>query len=213
MKYAPPFDATDPNASYVNGNPSTGVLGSIPPAPAFEEAQREILAVITAAGLTPTHADLTQLLQALGVLYAPAKARYWHLWGASGTIPSAVDTRMVNYSTELSNMPGSTINKTAGTVTIGAADAGIYLLAAAGAVVSQTSIDIVSVRINGGSWIYQAMQSPSDVAQQDPSCAGLYRLVAGDVVDATYYQYRSAGGSNTLVSGVPIFAGARLGGL
>jgi hypothetical protein len=49
----------------VNGNPSTGVRGSIPPAPAIEQPQREIVNVIAQAGLTPQPGDLTQLWQAL----------------------------------------------------------------------------------------------------------------------------------------------------
>lgn len=76
MKYQPPFDPAltgpidgihneDPDASYANGNPQTGFEGSIPPAEAFEHVQREVMKVITEAGITPDHEDLTQLWQAL----------------------------------------------------------------------------------------------------------------------------------------------------
>lgn len=77
MKYQPPFDPAfagapvngiynaDANASYVNGNPATGQEGSIPPFEAVEHTMREIMKVITEAGITPNHADLTQLWQAL----------------------------------------------------------------------------------------------------------------------------------------------------
>ena len=67
MEYSPPFDqiGINNNASYVNGNPATGVQGSIPNAPALEQPQREILDVITAAGLVPSATDLTQLDQAI----------------------------------------------------------------------------------------------------------------------------------------------------
>lgn len=66
MKYHQPFDQpSNPDASYVDANPSLGVRGSIPPAAAFEQAQREILKVITEAGITPSDADLTQLWQAI----------------------------------------------------------------------------------------------------------------------------------------------------
>ena len=61
MKYVPPLGATDPNASYQDGNPEAGILGSIVPAAAIERPQREILNVLTAAGLTPSDTDLTQL--------------------------------------------------------------------------------------------------------------------------------------------------------
>ena len=65
MKYVPPLGATDPNASYQDGNPEAGTLGSIVPAAAIERPQREILNVLTAAGLTPSDTDLTQLLAAI----------------------------------------------------------------------------------------------------------------------------------------------------
>ena len=76
MKYQPPFvpGATpgapgifnaDPNAAYINGDPLTATEGSYFPNAAIEHPQREIVKVITEAGLTPDHADLTQLWQAL----------------------------------------------------------------------------------------------------------------------------------------------------
>lgn len=65
MKYNKPFDATDLDAPYVNGNPAIGVKGSIPPAEAFEYPQREIMHVIEAAGMTGTNTDLFQLLKAI----------------------------------------------------------------------------------------------------------------------------------------------------
>lgn len=67
MIYNPPVGggASDP---YVTGNPSTGTPGSIPPGAAIEDPQREIISVITAAGLTPSAVDMTQLLQAIQAL-------------------------------------------------------------------------------------------------------------------------------------------------
>lgn len=65
MKYVPPLGSADPNASYQDGNPEAGILGSIVPAAAIERPQREILNVLTAAGLTPSDTDLTQLLAAI----------------------------------------------------------------------------------------------------------------------------------------------------
>lgn len=68
MLYNKPFDQTNPAAGYVNGNPATNTAGSIPCAEGLEYPQREIVAAIAAAGLTPTNADLTQLLQAIRIL-------------------------------------------------------------------------------------------------------------------------------------------------
>ena len=63
MKYNQPYGVSDPNAAYINGNPSTGTMGSIPPAASIEYPQREIVALIAAAGLTPDNADLAQAAQ------------------------------------------------------------------------------------------------------------------------------------------------------
>jgi hypothetical protein len=61
MKYNAPYGVSDPNAAYINGNPSTGTMGSIPPAASIEYPQREIVSLIADAGMTPDNADLAQL--------------------------------------------------------------------------------------------------------------------------------------------------------
>lgn len=61
MKYEPPYGSPGTNDPYINGNPSTGTMGSIPPAASIENPQREIVNLITDAGLVPTDADLHQL--------------------------------------------------------------------------------------------------------------------------------------------------------
>lgn len=72
MKYNQPFGIPDPNASYVNGDPSIGREGSIPPAESIEYPQREIVAVIQYAYEqqfpncnAPANSDLAQLLEAI----------------------------------------------------------------------------------------------------------------------------------------------------
>jgi len=74
MQYSQPYGTPQPPLGsyprYINGDPVTGTEGSIPPNTAFDETQIEILTVITNAGLVPTHADLTQLWQALQSLFA-----------------------------------------------------------------------------------------------------------------------------------------------
>ncbi len=64
MIYTPPVGGA-PGDPYIDANPGAGIDGSAVPAQAIEDPQREIAAVITAAGLTPSAADLTQLLQAI----------------------------------------------------------------------------------------------------------------------------------------------------
>jgi hypothetical protein len=75
--YNQPYGVSDPNASYVNGDPSIGRAGSIPPAASIEFDQREIVEVITRANAraysdfsgapcaAPDNGDLTQLRKAI----------------------------------------------------------------------------------------------------------------------------------------------------
>ncbi|MBO0717440.1 MAG: hypothetical protein J2P55_08930 [Rhizobiales bacterium] len=74
MRYSQPFGTPQPPLGqyprYINGDPVTGTEGSIPPNTAFDEDQIEICTVITNAGLVPDHGDLTQLWQALQLLFA-----------------------------------------------------------------------------------------------------------------------------------------------
>lgn len=64
MQYVPPVGgaADDP---YIDGNPATGVDGSAVPAAAIEHPQREILALIAAAGLVASGGNLGQLAAAV----------------------------------------------------------------------------------------------------------------------------------------------------
>jgi hypothetical protein len=72
MKYNAPFGSADPNAPFVDRNTPGAVSGSRVPAAAIEDPQREIMAVIAAGGITPSDADLTQLLQAIQQLISAA---------------------------------------------------------------------------------------------------------------------------------------------
>jgi hypothetical protein len=65
MEYQQPYGITDPNASYINGDPSQGIMGSIPPAACFEYPQREIVALIANSQITPSDLDLQQMTEAV----------------------------------------------------------------------------------------------------------------------------------------------------
>src|SRR3954447_20644484 len=65
MKDNQPYGVSDPNAAYINGDPSTGTAGSIPPAASIEYPQREIVNLIADASLTPANTDLHQLSKAI----------------------------------------------------------------------------------------------------------------------------------------------------
>jgi len=69
MKYVQPLDQTNPNAGYEDYNPSLGESeGSVVPGKAIEHPMREIVNVITAAGLIPSGNDLTQLQRAIEII-------------------------------------------------------------------------------------------------------------------------------------------------
>jgi hypothetical protein len=65
MQYNQPYGVSDPNAPYINGNVSTGIQGSIPPAASIEYPQREIVNLISDGGFTPSNGDLRQLGRSL----------------------------------------------------------------------------------------------------------------------------------------------------
>jgi hypothetical protein len=68
MKYVPPYGTTSPNpdsVAYINGDPSIGRQGSIPPAAVFENPQREIVNLINDSTQTPIDEDLHQTTRAV----------------------------------------------------------------------------------------------------------------------------------------------------
>jgi|GEM_PF-1034303 len=69
MKYVPPIGA-NADAPYVDGNPTAGIKGSPVPAAAIEHPMREIMAVITGAGLVPDVEQLDQLKAAIAKMIA-----------------------------------------------------------------------------------------------------------------------------------------------
>jgi hypothetical protein len=83
MKYWQPYGITDPDAPYINGDPSIGRAGSIPPAGAFEQDQREIVNTIIGAAMTPTETDVRQLLVAV-------RSQRMNYAVATNTVPNAI---------------------------------------------------------------------------------------------------------------------------
>ena len=64
MRYTPPVGG-QPNDPYTDGDQATGTEGSPVPARAIEAPQREIVDVITEAGMVPEDGNFTQLRQAI----------------------------------------------------------------------------------------------------------------------------------------------------
>jgi hypothetical protein len=68
MKYNQPSDQpSNPNAPYIDGNPTAGIQGSIVPAAAVEYPQREIVGFVNDCGLVPANNDLAQLRKGVQV--------------------------------------------------------------------------------------------------------------------------------------------------
>lgn len=65
MKYKAPLNSQDPNAGYVNADPANGQEGSIIPAEALENPQREIVNAIQKLGITPSETQKDQLATAI----------------------------------------------------------------------------------------------------------------------------------------------------
>ena len=59
--YGKPPEVTWGDTPYINGNPSTGTPGSIPPASSIEYPQRELVNFFKDNNLTPSNSDLHQL--------------------------------------------------------------------------------------------------------------------------------------------------------
>jgi hypothetical protein len=322
MKYVAPYAQPDPDASYVNGNPTTGVAGSIPPAAAFEHPMREIVKVITEAGIAPDDADLTQLWQAIGVMIAnalpfatlievlagaiagkavdPASlasafnlgafvsgqdtgaanalvltltpapllysagmevriavanrntgattinvnglgakavvntdgsplvagtllagqiaelvydgaqfqltssanagAKYWRMTSTGASLPDSTLTVVSGYGASDANMPASTVNASAGTVTIGAADAGVYVITTSMAAAGDGVSDLVLIQVNGTPVAATQSSYPTNIAANDPSTAAVVKLSSGDVVRIVYFQVKTGGGTTVMVN-------------
>lgn len=153
MKYQPPFvpGATpgaagihnaDPDAAYVNGDPSTGSEGSYVPMQAIEHPQREIVASIVAAGLTPDHSNLDQLKQSI--------ARHAAGGAFGGTCTGAANayvvTKLANFEVPSAPFRGMIVVTTANHSNTAQATADVYgfglkrLLTFAGAALSAGSI-------------------------------------------------------------------------
>lgn len=92
MKYVQPYGVTDENASYVDGNPALGIEGSAVPAAAIEHPQRELVYLLTKAGITPDKAKLTQVYDAVQKLILDAAAA---MASDAETIAGTVTTKAV----------------------------------------------------------------------------------------------------------------------
>jgi len=122
MKYVQPYGVSDQDSPYINGDPSIGRQGSIPPAAAFEHPMREIVNVITKNKIAPDAADLGQLLKAV----RSQRVNYVQDTGSVNTLSVALDPPLDAYTVGLplkvqireTCTGGSTIDAGAGRVPV-----------------------------------------------------------------------------------------------
>ncbi|GGF56797.1 hypothetical protein GCM10007301_15610 [Azorhizobium oxalatiphilum] len=87
MKYNPPYGSTDPNAPYLDRSTPGAISGSRVPAVALEHPQRELVNLLTKAGLTPSAADLLQVVRAV----RSGRLNYLTAGGTANAITLALD--------------------------------------------------------------------------------------------------------------------------
>jgi hypothetical protein len=94
MRYVAPYGQPDADAPYYNGDVTLGRQGSIPPAEAFENHQRELVNYVLKTGLTPSDTDEFQLMKsarAQRVVYVADS-------GAANTLSVAMDPVLDGYT-------------------------------------------------------------------------------------------------------------------
>ncbi len=110
----PARPAQGANQFWTNGDPGLGVPATIPPAYWFNMVQKEILKVITDAGLTPSKADDTQLSAAISALIAAGG-------GGGGGSAKFISPHLIpvyNSSTQITLPSGLTAESSTGSHTI-----------------------------------------------------------------------------------------------
>ncbi|MBR1777855.1 MAG: hypothetical protein IJ752_04640 [Alphaproteobacteria bacterium] len=92
MQYTKPLNETNLNARYKDAVPAQGIKGSTVPALAIEAPQREIVNLITSAGLPPSAEDNTQLTQAVERKIKTFVQEIVPIEATSGTVALAANT-------------------------------------------------------------------------------------------------------------------------
>lgn len=149
MDYVQPLGgaAGDP---YVDANPALAIEGSAVPAAALEHPMREIMSVITGAGMAGSGSDLTQLKQAIERMIDAQSGNYAIDTGAANAYVVAINPAIAAYSDGMTvrvkivnaNTGASTLNAGGGAVPL-VNDVGGALVAGdlpAGGIVTATFI-------------------------------------------------------------------------
>lgn len=188
MQYNQPTGAAA-NAPYVDGNPGTGTPGSVVPAAAIEYTQREIVQVITAAGLTASNADNTQLYQAISALIAGGSTNTSYGTTAGGTTVFTVTTTPTYSSFKV----GQLINVKMNATNTGAATLNVNSIGAKSIVdVRGNAIDANSLVINriyelawdGTNLVLKSQKQQLLSFAADTGTANTYAVAPNPVLDA-----------------------------
>ncbi|MGO7263763.1 hypothetical protein [Rhizobium leguminosarum] len=94
MKYNAPYGSVDPNAPYVDRDTPGAVVGSKVPAAAVEDPQRELVALIGAAGIAPSNADRAQAAKAI----QSGKINYAAAGGTANVLTAALTLAPTAYT-------------------------------------------------------------------------------------------------------------------
>lgn len=88
---APAVEASPSSGYPTDGNPSTAVPATVPGARWFHQIGEELRNLISAAGLTPSDSDLTQLQQAVGLLTSAGSGIGKHtIWVPAGAMAGRI---------------------------------------------------------------------------------------------------------------------------
>lgn len=154
--------------------------------------------------------------------YNATPVAYWRMDSPIQSIPSGGFVRIQNYTNLYHTMHtgsgASTLNQNNGTVTIGAADAGVYVLVATNAMDIPTTEESIAIFVgnsaspSGAAIAISRGVSGTPADAMDRSVSAMIRLAAGDTVWASYLQ-NNPGNSNSNTLNIPLghFGGGRFG--
>ncbi len=178
---SPPSVPGSPSSGFpTNGNPGTSTPATIPGDWWFHQIGEELRSVIVAAGLTPTHSAVNQLLAAIKLGQGPAF--HVHRNGVSQTIPANTST-VIQFGTELFDTDNAW-DTTNFRFTCPTGGDGIYSfgLTVQNDVVSSAIIN-PTIRKNGAGVKQTAVNGGAGITSV--AVSALLSLVAGDLVDFT----------------------------
>jgi hypothetical protein len=146
---------------------------------------------------------------------------YWRMDSPIQSLPPGSLIRIQNYTNLYHTMgANSVVNQNAGTVTIGAGDAGVYILVGTNAMDIPTNDETIAIFLQnaanpGGTAIAisRGVSNPDPNNAMDKSVSAMIRLNVGDIVWAAYLQQNPTNSNgNTLNIPLGHFGGGRFGG-